>query len=409
MRNKNEKKISGMVAKNLHRMTRAQLIERLEQLQYQQTLIEATERIAQTGHVIWDFEKNRPISCSEGYARIFKMSIEETMASQDGWEKTIEQIHPDDRADYEKSYESQEINRTHEVEYRVILNNGEIRNIREIGVVGTDNKGNIRGALGLLQDLTEQKFAEQEFKKMQQELVIKERLATLGKLTATVSHELRNPLGAMRPPLYTLKKNFASGNKTVINAIERLERNIERCDRIIDEMLDFTRLQSKERQLLIFDEWLSEVLDDQQPPDEISVIRDFGLGKRKIYFNPEGLRQALINLYDNACQVITGDVEDGKVPNDSIIKITTRATNERIELEVSDSGPGIPDHVLPDIFEPLFSTKSFGVGLGLPTVKQILEEHSGGIEVDTEECGGTRMVLWLPLSEEEEKTEGVGI
>jgi signal transduction histidine kinase len=247
-----------------------------------------------------------------------------------------------------------------------------------------------------LQDLTEQKRAEQNFRTMQEELIRKERLATLGQLTATVSHELRNPLAAMRPPLYTLKNKLPAEDKFVIDA---LDRNVDRCDHIIDEMLDFTRIQSLDRQPVVFDEWLSEVLDDQPSQANISVKRKLALGDRVLSINAEGIRRALVNLYDNACQIMSEDDSSGEASHGSEIIVSTRAVDERIELEVSDTGPGIPDHVMPNIFEPLFSTRSFGVGLGLPTVKQVMEEHGGGIEVQTEQSRGTRMILWLPVSE----------
>ena len=384
-------------------MTKKQLIEELEKLRYRFTLLDATEKFAHIGHCVWDYVNGRIITCSEEYARIFNMSIEETIEAQDSWEKTLLQIHPDDREHYKVSYKKMGIDWVHDIEYRIIRNDGEIRNIREIGVVGTTEKGKIRGTLGLLQDLTEQKRAQQEFCTMQEELIRKERLATLGQLTATVSHELRNPLAAMRPPLYTLKKNLAGGDQLVIDALNRLDRNIDRCDHIIDEMLDFTRIQSQERRSIVFDRWLSEMLDEQPSRANISVKRELGLGDRVLSINAEGFRRALINLYDNACQVMSGDEGISDAPNGSELKISTRVANERIEVEVSDTGPGIPDQVLPKIFEPLFSTKSFGVGLGLPTVKQVLEEHGGGVEVQTEKSRGTRMVLWLPLSERTEK------
>jgi PAS domain S-box-containing protein len=384
-------------------MTKKQLIEKLEKLRYRFTLLDATEKIAHIGHCVWDYVNGSIITCSEEYARIFNMSIEETIEAQDSWEKTLLQIHPDDREHYKVSYKKMGIDWVHDIEYRIIRNDGEIRNIREIGVVGTTEEGKIRGTLGLLQDLTEQKRAQQEFRTMQEELMRKERLATLGQLTATVSHELRNPLAAMRPPLYTLKKNLAAGDQLVIDALNRLDRNVDRCDHIIDEMLDFTRIQSQERRSIVFDRWLSEMLDEQPSRANISVKRELGLGDRVLSINAEGFRRALINLYDNACQVMSGDEGISDAPNGSELKISTRVANERIEVEVSDTGPGIPDQVLPKIFEPLFSTKSFGVGLGLPTVKQVLEEHGGGVEVQTEKSRGTRMVLWLPLSERTEK------
>jgi signal transduction histidine kinase len=78
---------------------------------------------------------------------------------------------------------------------------------------------------------------------------------------------------------------------------------------------------------------------------------------------------------------------------------------DRLEITIADTGPGIPAEVLPQVLEPLFSTKSFGTELGLPTVQQIIEAHGGGLEISSEENRGTTVVLWLPLNRSVE--EGV--
>jgi PAS domain S-box-containing protein len=251
--------------------------------------------------------------------------------------------------------------------------------------------------LALVRDVTERKQAEAELRVLQRDLIRNERLATLGQLTATVSHELRNPLGAMRPSLYLLQKRLPTDDERLIAAFERLDRNIDRCDQIIDQMLDFTRIQGIDRQTLELDAWITEELKEMEIPDGIDVKCELGLTNREFSFDPERLRRALINVYDNACQAM---LEDSALATESIdgqLLIKTRANDQRIEIVVSDTGPGIPEDVLPRIFEPLYSTRGFGVGLGLATVQQALQQHDGDIEVLTGEGRGTSMVLWLPL------------
>ncbi len=119
--------------------------------------------------------------------------------------------------------------------------------------------------------------------------------------------------------------------------------------------------------------------------------RDAGV---EVDIDPERLRRAVINPIDNACQAVTDGAADGG--RERGIAVETRAADGHVELAVADTGSGIPADVLPKVFEPLFSTKGFGVGLGLPMVKQIVEQHRGGIEISSEEGRGTRVVLWLP-------------
>ncbi|MCH8999575.1 MAG: ATP-binding protein, partial [Proteobacteria bacterium] len=106
-------------------------------------------------------------------------------------------------------------------------------------------------------------------------------------------------------------------------------------------------------------------------------------------------RRAVINVFDNACQAMRGEGDAETQSAERLLTVRTRERDGRIEVLIEDRGPGIPPDVYERIFEPLYSTKGFGVGLGLPVVKQIMEQHGGGIEIETEEGRGTRVCLWL--------------
>jgi signal transduction histidine kinase len=241
-----------------------------------------------------------------------------------------------------------------------------------------------------------------ELKAAQAELVRKERLATLGQLTATVSHELRNPLGAMGTSLQVIARLSPNGDPRVQRAVERIDRSITRCDRIIDELLDFTRIRGLDLEPTTVDEWLAGILDDLAVPDGIVVKRAFDAPGAVLPLDRDRLRRAVINVYDNACQSMPEEARarDGQRPLN--VTVGTRVTDGRVEMSIADTGSGIPPDVLPRIFEPLFSSKNFGLGLGLPTVKQVLEQHAGGVTVETEEGQGTCFTLWLPRVQSEQ-------
>ena len=113
----------------------------------------------------------------------------------------------------------------------------------------------------------------------------------------------------------------------------------------------------------------------------------------------------MINLVDNACKAMAENAGQSDVTQTAKLKISTRAIDDRIEVEVADNGPGIPEDVLPHIFEPLYSTRGFGVGLGLPTVRQLLEQHGGDVKVETVVGKGTSMLLWFPINKAIEAIE----
>jgi len=108
------------------------------------------------------------------------------------------------------------------------------------------------------------------------------------------------------------------------------------------------------------------------------------------------MRRALINIIDNACQAMTTEDNPNQGKEGATLTIATHLNDGRAEIEVTDTGPGIPDDVLPRIFEPLYSTKTFGVGLGMATIRQIAQQHGGDVEIKTSNGKGTTVGVWLP-------------
>ena len=249
------------------------------------------------------------------------------------------------------------------------------------------------GTVTISTDITERKQAEEELRKAQDDLVRQERLAVLGKLSATVSHELRNPLGTIRTSITTIIGITEGKELGIEGAIGRIERNIKRCDYIIVEMLDFTRDTAPNRESTDVDDWLGGVLDEQDVPPGLSLGRDLASGV-EADIDRDRLRRAVINLFDNACQAVEGN-GDGA---DNEVVVATKVNGERVEIVVTDNGPGIADDEVGKIFEPLYSTNSFGVGLGLPVVEKIVEEHGGGVDITSTIGWGTQATLWLPLA-----------
>ncbi len=228
------------------------------------------------------------------------------------------------------------------------------------------------------------------------ELLKTERLSVLGQLTATVAHELRNPLSAIRNTLFTIKELAAAGGIKLDRPAARMERSIERCDRIISDLLEYTRNRALNRGDIHFERWLGEVLADLTVAPDIVLTRELGAGDTIVSIDGDRIRRVVINLVDNSMQAMA------QLPPDHEKRITVRtavAAGEMV-LAVEDSGPGILPENLTRIFEPLFSTKSFGTGLGLPTVKQIINQHGGMIAVESDVGKGTRVTVRLPLEAE---------
>ena len=242
-----------------------------------------------------------------------------------------------------------------------------------------------------------------ELQQAQHDLVRQERLAALGQLTATVSHELRNPLGAIRTAIYLVRGKVMNQQLGVEPALERADRSITRCDNIINELLDFTRSTPLALENVRFDDWMDFTLSEQNLPESVTLQKNLGTPEQVIAFDQERLRRVIVNVFNNACEAMVEATENGEMERQPVLNVNSRSDGQMMEVVFSDNGPGIPQETLDRIFEPLFSTKSFGVGLGLPTVKQIMEQHGGGIEITSTIGTGTQVRLWLPVRQVQEQ------
>lgn len=238
-----------------------------------------------------------------------------------------------------------------------------------------------------------------ELEKAQDEILRSERLAALGKLTATVSHELRNPLSALSSALFVVEKKAQAYDIELQRPLERVNRSVKRCENIISEMLDFARASDIQPEKIEIDEWLDSVLDEQKLPNGIMLERQANSPGTTVSFDEHRLLRAVINVFDNAVQALAATQQKCAPFRDCLLTVETGVREGRFEMHFTDNGPGMDEETKSRIFEPLFSTKTFGVGLGMPTVKQIIELHRGGIEVESLTGKGTTVLLWLPMEQ----------
>jgi len=225
-------------------------------------------------------------------------------------------------------------------------------------------------------------------------LARQERLAGLGQVAGTMSHELRNPLAVLRATLATLRRRLGGEAEDVQRSLTRMDRNIDRCAEILGDLQDFASGAAVTRVPVALDEWLNQVLDEHAVGGVVTVRRELHSGAPAL-IDQHRLRRAIVNLIDNAAEALTDPAWKMPAGGERRITIGTELAGDQVTLSIADSGPGIAPDVLPRIFEPLFTTKSFGVGLGLPLVRQIIEHHGGTVEVETPTEGGTRFVIRL--------------
>jgi PAS domain S-box-containing protein len=288
------------------------------------------------------------------------------------------------------------------IEYRVVHRDGSIRWAREYGQGIFGDAGELLHLDGAVFDVTERRRMESDLrqaldqaKDAMDKLSRQERLAALGQVAGTVSHELRNPLAAIRNSVALIRQLTADKGLGVERAVDRVERNIARCNGIISDLLEFTRKRDLNRTSTAIDAWLAEMLDEHSVAEGVAIVRELS-SSGVVALDRDRFRQVMVNLLDNAAQAMT---ISGWSPNDGrrlAIVVKTEAAGPHVRLSVADNGPGISTEHLAKIFEPLFTTKASGVGLGLPTVRTIVEQHGGTIDVESTVDAGTAFVVWLP-------------
>lgn len=239
-----------------------------------------------------------------------------------------------------------------------------------------------------------------KLKEAQDEALRKGKMAQLGNLTATVAHELRNPLSVVRTSAFLLGRRLKDKGLGVEAQLQRINSGIVRCDNIITQLLDFSRSRAVKTEPVLLDEWLEKIIQSeaQRLPEVLAIECHFGLGNMQVNIEPARFERAVINLLNNASEALVGKGDDPKSQycGNPTIQVSTRLSGRGVDITVTDNGPGISPENLSKIREPLFTTKNFGTGLGIPAVEQILEQHGGGLDIASHEGKGATFTLWLP-------------
>jgi signal transduction histidine kinase len=244
-------------------------------------------------------------------------------------------------------------------------------------------------------------------KEAQDALVSKGRMEQLGQLTATIAHELRNPLGAVRTSAFLIERKIKGKELGFETQLARINNGVSRCDDIITQLLDFSRTKPLFSRPSDLDHWLAKTIEDEakQLPAAVAIECDLNLSGTEVPFDPSRLQRAIVNLIANAAEAMVGKGDDPAKFETShpIINVSTDIVDGNVLIRIKDNGPGISPENLEKIREPLFTTKSFGTGLGLPAVEQIASQHNGRLEINSRLGEGAEFIIHLPLRSEQEK------
>ncbi|GBD95433.1 MAG TPA: PAS domain S-box protein [Nitrospirae bacterium] len=245
-----------------------------------------------------------------------------------------------------------------------------------------DSSGNFVGTVHISRDVT-------ELRNLRERVVHAERMAALGELAARVAHEIRNPLISIGGFARRLDKKLTGNSqeyaKIIVNEVSRLEN-------ILKEILGFVKSSKVNKSSVNINDLMNNVIDFITPEmdeKENKIIREFSEVPIMVLIDPDRIKEAILNIVSNAAQAT----------DHGTIRIRTGIEDNEAVIELTDTGCGIRDEDLKNIFNPFFTTKAQGTGLGLAVTHKIIQEHNGKIKVESIWGGGTAFRIYLPLEE----------
>ncbi|MFH1743256.1 MAG: ATP-binding protein [bacterium] len=257
----------------------------------------------------------------------------------------------------------------------------------QVSVVPLLDGGRITGLVVTFHDLS-------SIRKLEQQLVLQDRMAALGRLSAGVAHEIRNPLGIIKGSAELLRKRFG-GQEGEEGLLDFILEEVARLSRVVSDFLNFARPPMPEFEPVDVNSVIRRSLQYLEHQDRSQhILQEFDLAHNlpALQLDPNLFQQVLLNILLNAQEAI---------PEGGTIRVRTRRYSSReVAVEVEDSGVGISQDDLQHVFDPFFTSKDTGTGLGLSVVHQIVSSHSGRIEVDSREGSGTTFRLIFPIHRE---------
>jgi len=250
----------------------------------------------------------------------------------------------------------------------------------------TDKSGEITGVVAVIRDVT-------EIKDLNEEVARHKRLAALGKLSAGIAHEIRNPLSSIRGLAQFVYNSFSKTDERKED-LNTIIQEVDRLNKLVVQVLDFAKLKKPSLTRFSLNDLIRKIAElfkleikDKQVKFSLELSPDIS----QIQADEDQVRQILMNVIINAIQAI---------PKKGEVKIKTKKALLRgepaIKLIIEDSGIGITEKDFNQIFDPFFSTKEQGSGLGLSIVYKLVEAHQGEIKVESKEGKGTKFVIFLP-------------
>jgi PAS domain S-box-containing protein len=374
--------------------------ERAEtKLRQSEAYLAEAQKLTYTGSWVWDVGARRALHLSEEWYRIYGFDPEDGMSA---WNERLERIHADDRARRQQAIDQAIREKSdYEVEYRILLPGGAVSHIHSVGHPVLDASGSLVQFVGSSTDITERRQAEEALRQSQADLARISRITTMGELTASLAHEVNQPIAAAVTDANTCLRWLNREHPDVEEAHQAASRVVKDATRAA-EIIGRIRLLFKN----LSPQWLpvdmNEIIREmvalmrsETARYSISVRTELEADLPRVMGDRVQLQQVLMNLIMNSIDAM----RDVNGPRELTIH-SQRIENGELVVSVSDNGMGLPPKQADQIFDAFFTTKPHGTGMGLRISRSIAESHGGRLRAADNPSRGASFHLTLPTQVE---------
>ena len=373
-----------------------------ERLQRSEAYLAEAQRFTHTGSWAWRMAGRAALHLSEEWYRIYGFDPDN---GPPAFEEHLQRTHPEDRAKWQGTLDRAVAEKSDfEVEFRILLPDGSVKHIHTVGHPVLNASGDLAQFVGSSTDITERKLAEEALRQAQLDLAHVSRVTTMGELTASLAHEVNQPIAAAVTDAKTCLRWLTRDQPDLEEAREaasRMAKDVTRAADIISRIGRLFKKISPQRELVDVNEVVREMivlLRSEATRYSISVQTELASDLPQVMGDRVQLQQVLMNLLLNGMDAMKG-VDTTR----ELIINSQPAKNGQVMVSVSDTGVGLPPQQAEQIFNAFFTTKPYGTGMGLRISRSIIESHGGRLWATNNSPRGASFCFTLPTKAEAEE------